>query len=273
MPKNNTKKTNNKYLKKQIILFFIIFIYLLSISFTFGRYALKTVKSYLSGSKEFCFYSDKLGEKEIEYPINWSGTEQCIIPINLYTKINSLKKLTHDVKYKVTYELLSSNATCTLSKQEGIVPAETNTDSFTVTITPNSAIEENEKMSVKVNVITIDDFEKILTANFVISINNEEVSYKIDDSEGRAYFNLIINNMQKQDVTIGFDSNQVFIDTTNNIFKNIISYEFMEGTKYINKVNFIAEAMSNINIRFYKRNKMEDYTNNENIINFEYKDI
>lgn len=272
MRRNKTVRINNKYQKKQFILFFIIFIYLFALSFTFGRYAMKKVKSYLSGSKEFCFYSDKLSEQDVEYPINWSGTEQCIIPINLYTKINSLKKLNHDVKYKITYELLSSNATCTLSKEEGIVPADTNTDAFTVLITPTKNIDENEKMSVKVNVTTIDDFEKILTANFIISVNDQNMSYKIDDLEGRPYLNLIINNTHKQNVTISFNPNELLIDTTNEIFSKLNNLQLQPGTRYVNEVTFTVEAMSNTNIKFFKKNKMENYKD-KNIINVEFEDI
>lgn len=275
MLKKDRRSINNKYLKKQIILIVIIIIYVLSLTFISARYALKKVDTYLSSSKEFYFYSDKLSEKEKDYPINWSGTEECIIPINLYTKLNSLKTTSHDIKYKVEYELLSSNAICKLSKEEGVVSAINNTDAFTISIAPNGKIEENETIEVKVNVSTIDDFEKVLTAKFVIAINNDDVLYKIDDKNGRAYFNLIINNSsdEAQKVTLNFNPNDVIIDTTSNIFSSLNSYELLSGTRYINEITFTLEPRSNINVKFFKQDKSQNYTNDNNILSCEFEKI
>ena len=273
MQKTSNSYINKNYLKKQLILIVVAVAYILSLVFTLGRYVLKKVNTYVSATKEFYFYSDKLKEEETEYPISWSGTEECIIPINLYTKINSLKKATHDIKYKVEYELLSSNAVCTLSKESGIVTTETNNDTFTVSILPNSLIGENDKITVKVNVTTVDDFEKTLTEKFIIRVNDESASYKIDDEENRPYFDLIISNMQKENITITFDPNEILIDTTSNIFKTLNSYGLLTGTNYINKISFTVNTMSGVNIRFYKKDKTKDYTDNTSVINFSHEQI
>lgn len=275
MRKKDRRSINNKYLKKQMILLIIISIYLLSLSFISARYVVKKVDTYLSSSKEFYFYSDKLSEKEKDYPINWSGNEECIIPINLYTKLNSLKTTSHDIKYKVEYELLSSNAICKLSKEEGVVSAINNTDAFTISVTPNGKIQQDETIEVKVNVSTVDDFEKILTANFVIAINNDDVMYKIDDKNGRAYFNLIINNTsdEAQKITLNFNPNDAIIDTTSNIFNTLNSYELSNGTRYINKITFTLEPRTNINVKFFKQDKSQNYTNSNNILNCKFEKI
>jgi len=273
MLKKDKKSIDNKYFKKQIILVLIIIIYILSLSFISGRYILKEINTYLSASKEFYFYSDKLYEEETEYHINWSGNEACIIPINLYTKLNSLKTAKHDIKYKVEYILLSNNASCELSKEEGVVSSINNTDAFSLSVTPNGNIDVNENIEVKVIVSTIDDFERILTAKFVITMNSESVLYKIDDEKGRAYFNLIISNSQEEEVTIEFDPNEVIIDTTNSIFEDLGSYTLLSDTRYFNKVVFTAKPRSNINIKFFKKDVMQNYTNSNSILSCEFQKI
>lgn len=271
MQKKSNSVANKKYLNKQIILLCVIVVYLVSISVTLGRYVVEKVHTYISASKEFYFYSDKLSDTEKEYPVTWSGTEECIIPVNLYSKLNSLKKATHDIKYKVECEMVSSNAICSLSKEEGVVSKETNNDVFTISVIPNNFIEDDEKVIVAVKVTTVDDFEKTLTARFVIKVNNESVQYKIDDAPGRDYFNLIVNNMQKENVTIEFDPNKIIIDTTNNIFSNLKEYG-LNGS-YINKINFDMEPLSNISIRFFKKDRTKDYSDDESIIVFNHNQI
>ena len=271
MQKKSNSITNKKYLNKQAILLCIIILYFLSISLTFGRYVVKKVQTYISTSKEFYFYSDKLSDREKEYPINWSGTEECIIPINLYTKLNNLKKAKHDVKYKVEYEMVSSNAICRVDKETGIVSHTTNNDVITLSVIPNSLIEKNDKVIVKVKVTTIDDFEKTLEAKFVINVNNDSVQYNIDDEAGRDYFTLIINNMKKENIHIEFDPDKVIIDNTNDIFSNLLDYE-LQGS-YINKISFTMDAMSNVNIKFFKKDKSMDYTDNNDIIIFNHEPI
>ena len=273
MHKKSNSYINKNYLKQQLVLLVVIVCYVFSLTMTFGRYVAVKVSTYISSSKEFYFYSDKLDDKEIEYPISWSGTEDCIIPINLYTRMNSLKTATHDVKYKVEYEMLSSNALCNLSKDSGVVSAATNNDAFTVQVSPNKLMSKNDKMRVKINVTTVDDFEKTLTAIFIISLENEKVSYTIDDAKNRPYFNMIINTIQKENITISFDPTEVVIDTSNEIFKNLKNYELLDGTKLVNKIEFTADALSNLNIKFYKKDISKDYTEDKNIIEFEHKQI
>lgn len=268
MLKKNKKNIDSRHFKKQLILILIILTYILSLSFISGRYVLKKINSHLSASKEFYFYSDKLSEEQdTEYHINWYGNEECIIPINLYTKLNNLKTMEHDIKYKVEYIILTDNATCELSKEEGVVSSINNTDTFSISVTPTQNMNNGEKIEVEVIVSTVDNFEKILTRKFVINMGNEEVLYKIDDERGRAYFNLIINNSQKEKLTIEFNPSEVIIDVTNPIFENLQSYTLLSNTNYLNKVIFAIEPMSNTSIKFFKRDEMQNYTNSNDIIN------
>ena len=273
MHRRSNSYINKNYLKQQLVLLVVIVCYVSSLTITFGRYVVSRVATYITSSKEFYFYSDKLEDRNIEYPISWSGTEECIIPINLYSKMNSLKTATHDIKYKVEYEMLSSNAKCTLSKESGVISADTNNDAFSVALSPNTLMDEDDKMRVRINVTTVDDFEKTLTATFVISLESENVSYTIDDEANRPYFNLIINNMQKENITISFDPNEVVIDTTSDVFGSLSSYELLDGTNYVNKIEFVASALSNYNIKFYKKDKSKDYTEETSVIKFEHEEI
>lgn len=285
MLKKDKKSIDNKYFRKQIILVLIIVIYILSLSFIFGRYAVEEIKTHLVSSKEFYFYSDKLSEEEgTEYHINWSGNGECRIPINIYTKLNSLKTTKRDIEYKVEYTLESNNAICKLDKEEGKVLSYenlgTNTDTFELCVIPNADIGEDETIEVVVSVSTIDDFQKTLTTKFVITRNNEEVLYKIDDEAGRAYLNLIISNSSNitKSVTVNFDTGEIIIDTTNPIFTKDET-EVSPESGYVNQVIFNMEPWSNINIKFFKKDVMQNYTNTEteldkgNILRCKFQEI
>ena len=276
MQKKNSSIENKRYLKKQFILLIIIIIYFLSISFIFGRYVLKRVNTHIAASKEFYFYSDKLDVEEKVYTISWDGTGECVIPVNIYTKQNSLKVAPENIDYGITFDELSSNAFCELSKTKGTIYGKESTveeqnknnDNFTVKVIPNAPFSEGDEMSVRVNVETVGNFEKKLTAKFVITKNSGTVLEKVDDLEGRAYLNLSINNPENRQVIITFNPEKVLIDTTNEIFSD-------QNTSYTPEagyINNVSSTMSNINIRFFKKDKSANYTTNyAEILTIEYK--
>ena len=77
----------------------------------------------------------------------------------------------------------------------------------------------------------------------------------------------------KENITISFDPNEVVIDTTSDVFGSLSSYELLDGTNYVNKIEFVASALSNYNIKFYKKDKSKDYTEETSVIKFEHEEI
>jgi len=275
MLKKDRRSINNKYLKKQIILVAIIIIYILSLSFISGRYVIKRINTYLASSKEFYFYSDKLKEKDEngDYVVIWSGTEECIIPINLYTKMNSLKQSEYKIAYKVLLDEVSEGIECRLQngKTVGIVdPQEGNTDVVTLLINANKEVQIGDIFKVKVSIETtdvtteegevIESYTKTLGRTFEIKVvDSNQIKCKIEDKSGRAYLNFIANASTSNSITLNFNDDELILDNTNNVLKkdNIFFDEDSDG--YIDKIIISADAT----IKFFKKQGRDFYTTSD----------
>lgn len=263
MLKNSRRSINNKYLKKQIILISVIVIYILSLSFIAARYVVKRVNTYLASSKEFYFYSDKLKENgEDNYIITWSGTETLSIPINVYTRMNSLKKAEHSIAYEINIEEVSDGIECVLKETEieRIVDTIDNEDVFVLEINSNQAMNIGDIFKVKVSVKTtdvikdgeiIESYTKTLTRTFEIQIvDNDDIICKIEDKEGRAYLNFITND----EITLIINDTELIFDNTN---KNTKDWLDENGNGCIDKI----VASQGATIKIFKKNKNNLYTN------------
>jgi len=263
MLKNSRRSINNKYLKKQIILISVIVIYMLSLSFIAARYVLKRVNNYLASSKEFYFYSDKLKEnEENKYIITWSGTETLSIPINVYTKMNSLKKAEYSIAYEINIEDVPEGIECVSkgAKSEGVIGTDDNEDSFTLEINSNRTMNIGDTFEVKVSVTTtdvieegktIESYTKTLSRTFKIQIvDSSDIKCKIEDKQGRAYLNFIANN----ETTLIIDDKELIFDNTN---KNTSNWLDEDGDGDIDKITVSKGAT----IKIFKKNKGNFYTN------------
>ena len=293
MLKNDRRSINNKYLRKQIILIVIIITYIVSLSLISARYVKNKITTYLASSKEFYFYSDKLSEKDDVYPIKWSGTEECVIPINLYTKMNSLKVADYDIAYKITLngvseegeiqEGLPEGINCDLSKTEGIVEhrnEKNNTDAFVLSISNTKTLQQDEIFRVKVTVETedittdsgeiLESYKKQLTRIFEIKVDSASNICKIEDKEGRAYLNFIANT--NSNITLRIDDSELIFDNTN---KDTNSWSDENNDGYIDKINVSKGAT----IKIFKKNTNNFYSTTEiidegnNIFRIKTKDV
>lgn len=267
MLKKDRRSINNKYLKKQIILAVIIIIYILSLTFISARYALKKVDTYLSSSKEFYFYSDKLTTNETDeaYIVQWPVNEECVIPINLYTKLNSLKKAEYKIAYSIECNNASEGLNYKLSKTEGVIePEKDNVDAFTLSVSSNSKIKVGDTFTIAVSVKTIDAkvndedieaYDKELNRNFKIQVvDSDEVTCRIEDKEERAYLNLIVTT-KSEEIVIEFEDEELIFDNTNDIFKRESCYD-EDNDGYIDKI----KVSENATIKFIKRARQDFYT-------------
>lgn len=303
------KKINtiNKYKGKQLLITLVILIALISLVIIFGRYITNNINNFFQRSSEFYFESDKLSENGTTLQVNnWSGVDDYTITINMNSRKNNIEVATYDIPYEISYSA-SDNIICNLSKQEGIIYASNNTDIFTLTITPNTQLRNGDKVEVDIEVRSTGEYKKILKGKFILVVGQENISYEINDEENSPYLDLSITNtlsyyivserfenynvgdridvdtylnLSEENrnkcysgkVVIQFNPQEVLLDMTSEVYNSAsnIKTSQLDGTTYINGFTIIIDAISSVDIRFYKVDVNKDYTypnnNNDSII-------
>lgn len=291
------------YQKKQILI--ILAIILCSISFViiFGRYVTNSVNNFFIRSKEFYFFSDKLSEKRDIFQVdNWSGVDDYTIVINMNSRKNNIQVASYDIAYDIKYTC-TSNAICQLSKTEGVISKDSNTDSFNLTITPNTQLQTGDKVTVQIEATSKTSYTKTLKGKFTLVVGKENLTYQITDEPDNPYMDLRITNtisyyvvneafgsyavkdkididtylaLSDEDkakcyssvVLIAFDPSEVLIDITNENYQKAanVTTTTIDGKSYINSFTLAIDAISSADLRFYKVDTSQDYTypNSEN---------
>lgn len=291
--------------RKRLILICLLFIFLLPLVTTYGRYTIDSIKEFFNRSREFYFYSDKLG---IDNPLflidNWSGVDDYTIIVNMNSRENNILAADYDIDYDISYTC-SNNAICTLNKDSGVIPASTNTDSFTLVVTPNARLETGDEVRVVITATADSIYEKTITGEFVLRVGKEDITYKIEDSENSPYLNVNITNTKSfyivdeacggyaagdsitidqylalsdtnkakchsAIITIGFNPGLVVMDMTNSNYLNAtqVTTTTLNNYEYINGITFKIDAISSTTLRLYKNNVEADYSDNTSIITF-----
>ena len=184
-----------KYKRKQLFILLILLMFIISFVVVLARYVTNNVSDFFLRSKEFYFYSDKLEENTAVYQIdNWSGVDEYPIIINMNSRLNNLKATTYDIGYNITYNCTTDNAICQLSKSTGIIHSSDNTDSFTLTITPNTQLDTGDKVTVEIEVTSTSTYTKTLKGRFTLVVGKEDITYEITDSVNSPYMDLRITN-------------------------------------------------------------------------------
>ena len=288
---------NIKYKKNQIIIATLIALSLLSFMIIFGRYLTSNVSNFFVRSKEFYFFSDKLSEDNSVYQVdNWSGVDDYTITINMNSRLNNIESATYDIGYDISYTC-SDNAICQLSKTQGIIKADTNSDFFNLTITPNTQLKDGDKVVVDVVVHSTAPYKKTLKGRFTFVVGKEKLTYQITDKSQDPYMLLSITNtltyyMIKEafdsfhvgdrididtylslsedkkakcysaEVKIEFNPREVLFDVTNSVYSDAttVTTTNIDGKTYINGFTIKIDAISSREIRFYKVDVNQDYT-------------
>jgi len=290
-------KKIKKYKRKQLIIIGLLCICCISFSSVLGRYVTNTINNYYLRTKEFYFNSDKLQENSANYQIdNWSGVDDYVITINMDSRDNNLLYTTYDIDYEISYTC-SDNIICQLSKETGTIKESTHTDFFTITITPNSVFNTNDRVWIEVTAKSTTAYEKTLKATFTLVVGKENLSYDIQDKENNPYLNLKVTNTisyyqieeaflnyevgekitieqylgleeeQKEKcysaiVILEFDPKKVLLDMTNEEYIKGFDIQTVniDGINYIKGFKFKIDAISSANIKFYKVDINKDYT-------------
>ena len=133
------KRVKKRVSKKSLIIILSIVALISIVGVTYGRYIYNGLRNYYLSAKNFYFNSDKLTENLSRYQIdNWSGIDPVAITINMNSRKNNKLASSDDIGYDIEYEC-STNVTCTITKNNGIILATNNTDYFTITMTPNTS--------------------------------------------------------------------------------------------------------------------------------------
>lgn len=283
--------------KVRIIVFSIFFLAFIAFIPTLGRYVSNEIRNFYLSSKNFYFNSDKLQPNGIVYQVeNWSGVDSYDVTFNMNSYKNNTVFSETDISYNIKYTC-SSNVTCTITKTEGVITKDKHTDSFTITITPKSAIEDGEKAWVEVETNSTSPYKKTLKGKFNVVVGKMGLSYEINDEVGSTYFEVAVTNTldyyiakeafnnykvgEKIDmktylsfseeeknkcassiVTINFNPNTALLDMTSTAYLNALNVtnQTIDNYTYINGLSFKVDALSSFKVKFYKVDSTKDYT-------------
>lgn len=285
------------YQKKQLLIILAILLCSVSFVIVFGRYVTNSVNNFFLRSKEFYFFSDKLSEKRDVFQVdNWSGVDDYPILINMNSRKNNIQVASYDIAYDIKYTC-TSNAICQLSKTEGVISKDSNTDSFTLTITPNTQLQTGDKVVVEIEATSKTSYTKTLKGKFTLVVGKENLTYQITDEPDNPYMDLRITNtisyyvvkeafgsydvkdkididtylaLSDEDkakcyssiVLIEFDPNEILIDITNENYQKAtnVTTTTIDGKNFINSFTLAIDAISSADLRFYKVDTSQDYT-------------
>lgn len=283
--------------KKNIYIILGITFIIFSIGITLGRYIYNDIRDFYLASKSFYFNSDKLTPLRGIYQIdNWSGVDTYTLTINLNNIKNNLVHAESDIEYEINYTC-SNNANCSVSKTQGILYSEKQTDYFSATISPNTALTNKDEVWIEIVAKSTYPYKKTLSARFILKVGIPGISYSIYDEAKRPYFDLSVTNtidyylvkeafgiysinqridyntyMSLSDndkakcalplITLTFDPQVVILDMTNTAYLNAETYTTIQinNHSYVNSISFRIALESSETVRFYKANANADYT-------------
>lgn len=289
-----------KHKKVSIIVFSCLVVFVL-FSATLGRYIYNAIDNYILETKGFYFNSSVLSVNTKEYKINnWDGVNGYPINIDLNNIKNSFVHTEADIDYEIGITC-DSNVKCTSSKLAGKIVSTSKTDSFVVTMTPKDGVvfEAGDSAEVNISVFSIKPYKKVLKGKFIISVENVEFSYEIDDGPREDFLTLHMTNsipyykvqtafgnyrvgdlVSLEDfdkltetqksycysaiVTILFDPRTLYLDMTTNSYLHRLNgsevTKTVNGYTYVAGYQFKVPATSSEKIIFYKADRTKDYT-------------
>lgn len=282
---------------KRKILIVLIILLCLPISFTLGRFVYNKVLDLYFTSKNFFFESDKLTVDGAIYSLDyWNGVDPYNVVINLNSFKNNKLKSNSDITYEINYTC-SSEIICNTTKDKGTIYSDTNTDSLTITMTPNSTFKDGDSVVLKVEAKSLSPYEKTLSAEFELVVGKYGLSHEIVDNENDIYLEFKVTNtldyytvkeafegysvgdrISSDDyaslstlnkdkcasaiVTLKFDPNVIYTDNNNSTFLNAynVKTEKINNYDYINGFTFKMDSTSSTVVKFYKKDVSKDYT-------------
>ena len=268
--------------RKASIIVLLVLIFGMIASFTFARYIYNVVYDYILETKGFYFNSSILTVNNKSYKINnWDG-------VNAYPLMIDLIRVE-----------CSSNVTCSLSKESGVIDTVSENDSYTITVTPVAEFDENDVATVRTYATSTSPYKQTLSATYVIGVVKSKFTYNIEDSPNDLFFTLNLTNSvayykveeafgdyeigdsvsleayealsdidkakcYSAKITVTFDPNVAYLDMTAKPYLHRLTGSeqtvTIDGYQYVTKFTFKVDATSSEKIIFYKADKTQNYT-------------
>ena len=155
-----------KYLKKltkkayfKPLLYILLILIIAPLGYTLTRYIMDKINDYYVESRNFYFNSNRLKKDNALYKINnWSGVGNFVIEITVNSKKNDLLASDFDVTYDVSYTC-GTDVICSSDKNSGTIYQGTNTDTFSIVITPNKVFNDGESTTIHIEATSTAPYE------------------------------------------------------------------------------------------------------------------
>ena len=234
-----------KSLKKlsKVKLFLIVFGLLVLLTFiikpSYARYIYNGLKDYYYESQSFYFNCDKLSSNNAVFQLdNWDGVNTFNVTYNMNSIKNDLVASSGDIYYDIEYEC-SSNATCTISKEEGLIDSTSHTDFFTVSITPNTVLGQGDTVTLTVSASSTVPYEKTISGIVRLNVGVPGISYEIVDKGGQPYLDFkITNTLNYYQVVTAFGNYSVGDRIEEEVYNNLSSTDKEKCTSALIKLTF-----------------------------------
>lgn len=330
------KNQKRKLPKVKLIFGLFVLLVLMSLILkpSFARYIYNGLKDYYYESQSFYFNCDKLSTNGSVFQLdNWDGVNAFPVDYHLNSVKNDLVASPESIEYEVKEYECSSNfytvvaafgsysvgdritkavydnlsktnkghcqaaATCTITKEEGLIGTTTHADNFTVRIVPNTTLAQNDYVELSVVVESTSPYTKTLRGVVRLNVGIPGISYEITDKGNQPYLDFKITNtldyyrvvipfgnyaygdpiqidtynaLSDTDkakctsalIRLTFNPNIILVDVTSDFYEDAYSYttQTINGKDYINSITFGVDRVTSISIRFYKTDASNNYT-------------
>lgn len=256
----NYKKKSKKFNIKFLITIFILTFVLI---YTFSKYMFQVDDKHIQTSENFYFNSNILTEDGNVYKLyDWDGQSTYSLNIELKNYEDTIRYTEKDIDY--TISAISNNANITIENDSLTIPGKSaNTDSITLKITPNEVITPNNFLEIDIEAKSSTPYEKIIKAKILLYVNsNLPYIANLENFSEYAIVGITTLNVDKE-LIIEYDSNKVYLDTTNLIFDGKVINT--NGSVFKIETNLL-ENNKNYKLNFIKKNPNQDLTLGEDIV-------
>ncbi len=274
------KKREKRVLKVNMILILtlVLAIFLAPTFVSTARYVYNVIYEHYLASKDFYFTSDKLTATGTEYQVtnNWNGSQTLPITIDFSSKKNDKAFTESDVEYTITCTP-SSNITATPNKNSGtilgtesvqITDPRANKDFVTINIAPagGNALGSGQRVYVDVVATATSPYTKVLRGRIIVETGSQNITYQIVDYVNSPYLTLNITNSgaEPEDIKLAYNPQTILLDMTSRFYLNRDPSESItqqiNNYAYLNSVTSEISAGSVYSVKFYKKDRTQDYT-------------
>ena len=297
----------------QIVIMVLLIILIGLETATFAKYVIEKINDYFVSSKDFYFTSNILKKDNPHYKVNnWTGVGEFFISVDLSSKKNTYIYTDYDIPYEVEV-VCPNDVICNVDKPTGIIRSSSHTDTIVVSVAPTRLYTEGEEVDIEIKATSQSPYVKTISSVFEYIVGKLGTTYEINDEQNRTYLLLNVTNAVdyctvitafdtysvgdkidvskyiklssankdkcvSKKVSVTFNPNVIFLDTVSEILnKSTYSNTTINGTNYINGLEYYIGPASTIDVKFYKNNPSIKYTYDEllsnNIMSVQITDV